>query len=97
MQSSSSGTCGRVGLLDEVRRGAEAREQRGIIHRRGDSGATVTQENGGGKWQPVEAGMVEKENVAVEEVQSEAPTFADEADEMFSDARLRALIQELGI
>ncbi|GAA5823269.1 hypothetical protein JCM11251_007545 [Rhodosporidiobolus azoricus] len=104
--SSASTNAGGKGLIEEIRRKAEERE-RGTSkgHRRGDSNATVMQEKEGGKWQPVEADLAEKENIPLAgepylgdvDVVEEVGIFAYEAEEMFSDERLQALVRELGI
>ncbi|GAA5894500.1 hypothetical protein JCM6882_004836 [Rhodosporidiobolus microsporus] len=104
--SSTSASQGGRGLIDEIRRRAEEREKRGKSHRRGDSNATVMQEKAdGARWQPAEAEILEKENVGVQQhqqpylgdVEQEVRGFAYEAEEMFSDERMQALVRELGI
>ncbi|GAA6029108.1 hypothetical protein JCM8097_001602 [Rhodosporidiobolus ruineniae] len=104
-------------LVDEVRRRADERERRNnsrsMGHRRGDSNATITQdkayERNSQAWQPGEADILEKENVAVKASPlrgasgeyDERMQYGAEAEalmgDMFSDERMQALVRELGI
>ncbi|GAA6004013.1 hypothetical protein JCM10207_006514 [Rhodosporidiobolus poonsookiae] len=95
------------GLLDEVRRRAEERERRSKGHKRGESTSTATQDKGEpGKWQPAEAELLETENFlyasplqrgSADLDETERRMLETEAEEMFSDERMQALVRELGI
>ncbi|GAA5873535.1 hypothetical protein JCM8547_005613 [Rhodosporidiobolus lusitaniae] len=91
--SQRDGAGGGRGLLDEVRRRADERERRGKVHRRNESNATVQPEQPQQKWQPVPEIREKKDADLPEEERRE---WEHEAEEMFSDARMEALVRELG-